>query len=77
MAAECVALCGVRQITSTTRVREMHYYYYLSYSHGFAQKRNAFRHPKGASHVSGMRCVFAQNHESERDNSISASLSLS
>ena len=29
------------------------------------------------SHVSGMRCVFAQTHESERDSSISASLSLS
>ena len=29
------------------------------------------------SHVSGMRCVFAQNHESERDSNISASLSLS
>ena len=27
------------------------------------------------SHVSGMRCVFAQNHESERDSNISASLS--
>ena len=29
------------------------------------------------SHVSGMRCVFTQTHESERDSSISASLSLS
>ena len=29
------------------------------------------------SHVSGMRCVFAQNHVSERDSNISASLSLS
>ena len=29
------------------------------------------------SHVSGMRCVFAKNHESERDSNISASLSLS
>ena len=32
---------------------------------------------KVPSHVSGMCCVFAQNHESERDSSISASLSLS
>ena len=29
------------------------------------------------SHVSGMRCVFAQTHESERDSSIRASLSRS
>ena len=29
-----------------------------------------------SSHVSGMRCVFAQNHESERDSNISAFLSL-
>ena len=29
------------------------------------------------SHVSGMRCVFAQNHESERDALILLSLSLS
>ena len=28
-------------------------------------------------HVSGMRCVFARNHESERASRISASLSLS
>ena len=28
------------------------------------------------SHVSGMRCVFAQNHESERDTLILLSLSL-
>ena len=28
------------------------------------------------SHVSGIRCVFAQNYESERDSNISASLSL-
>ena len=27
--------------------------------------------------VSGMRCGFAQNHQSERDSNISASLSLS
>ena len=29
------------------------------------------------SYVSGMRCVFAQTHKSERDSSIIASLSLS
>ena len=29
------------------------------------------------SHVFAMRCVFAQNHETERDRNISASLSLS
>ena len=28
-------------------------------------------------HVSGMCCIFAQNNVSERDNNISASLSLS
>ena len=37
MYPECVAF-----LRETMRVREMHYYYYLSHSHGFAQKRNAW-----------------------------------
>ena len=44
---------------------------------GFCVTACAFLELRVPSHVSGMRSVFAQNHESERDSSINASLSLS
>ena len=40
-------------------------------------KISANRELRVPSHVSGMRCVFARNHESERDSLILLSLSLS
>ena len=41
-----------------------------------ALRKNAM-HSGAVTYISGMRCVFAQNHESERDSNSSASLSLS
>ena len=54
MYAECFAF-----LLKTMRVRKIVVLVCLFHSHGLAQKRNAFQ--------ICMRCVFARNHESQRD----------